>query len=245
MVFYKNISLPSLFIIGFFSIMNISPSFSMESDIHLANSATYLGEGRYEWTVFVMTEKAILDKIEYVEYMLHPTFPEPIRVATNRDDNFSLSANGWGEFLIRAKVVLKNGDTIPVEYWLQLKPQKNRETITDRPFLPPLPPSEELIVENTSTIIKGDRWEWRIYIVADDHTLAKIECVFYILHPAFPEPVREVCEKGAESGRGFFLADMAWESFAVEVKIRFKDGRTEFYKHHLTSPFQKDRREIK
>ncbi|MEE9553375.1 MAG: pYEATS domain-containing protein [candidate division Zixibacteria bacterium] len=237
MAYYKNIRPLSLFIIGFILILTISPKFCMAQDIQLANNATYLGEGRYEWTVFVSAEKAVLDKIKYVEYTLHPTFPEPKRVAANRDDNFSISAKGWGEFLLRAKVVLNNGETIPVEYWLQLKPQENQEIITDSPLLPPPPPPKELIVENTSTITKGDRWEWRIYIVADDRTLGEIECVFYILHPAYPEPIREVCEKGSEPGIGFFMADMAWESFTVEVKIRFKDGRTEFHKHHLTSPF--------
>lgn len=241
MAYYKNIRMLSLFIIGIISIIAIFPSFCMGQDIQLANTATYLGDGRYEWTVFVVAVNAALDNIKYVEYTLHPTFPDPKRVATNRDDNFALSANGWGEFLIRAKVILKNGDIIPIEYWLQFKPQENQKIITDSPLSPPPPPPpEELIVENTSTIIKGDRWEWRIYIVTDDRTLGEIECVFYILHPTYPEPVREVCEKGPEPGRGFFLTDMAWESFAVGVEIRFKDGRTEFYKHHLTSPFPRD-----
>ena len=94
MAVYKNIKLLSLFIIGIISIIAIFPSFCMGQDVQLANNATYLGDGRYEWTVFVVAEKAALDNIKYVEYTLHPTFPEPKRVATNRDDNFSLSANG-------------------------------------------------------------------------------------------------------------------------------------------------------
>jgi hypothetical protein len=48
-----------------------------------------------------------LDRVERVEYHLHPTFPHPIRVMTNREKNFELLTRAWGQFNLSANVYVK------------------------------------------------------------------------------------------------------------------------------------------
>ncbi len=62
------------------------------------NTAKYVTDGRYDWTVFIVADKDTLNKISYVQYTLHPTFNPPVRKGTNPGGPypFSISANGWG-----------------------------------------------------------------------------------------------------------------------------------------------------
>jgi transcription initiation factor IIF auxiliary subunit len=63
-------------------------------DIKVDNTAKYVGNGRYDWTVFIVAEKAVLSGIKAVEYTLHPTFPNPVR--QSRGPDFAITANGCG-----------------------------------------------------------------------------------------------------------------------------------------------------
>jgi len=49
----------------------------------------------------------VLDEIEKVEYHLHPSFPNPVRVITDRERRFELKTRGWGEFNLSANVYIK------------------------------------------------------------------------------------------------------------------------------------------
>jgi len=49
-----------------------------------------------------------MEKVEKVEYYLHETYPEPIRVRTNNNDNFLLKELAYGEYVLIAKIYLKN-----------------------------------------------------------------------------------------------------------------------------------------
>jgi transcription initiation factor IIF auxiliary subunit len=102
-----------LLIIGFL----VSAGFQK---ITVSNTSAPDGYGRYNWKVFVVGSQATLDKIEYVEYTLHPTFPDNVRISRNREDNFSLQSNGWGEFFIYLRIHLKNGKDLYTKYWLRL-----------------------------------------------------------------------------------------------------------------------------
>jgi len=52
-------------------------------------------------------EKA-LDRIEYVEYVLHESYPEPRQIRSNRHENFLLKELANGEYVLLAKVFLKD-----------------------------------------------------------------------------------------------------------------------------------------
>ena len=75
----------------------------------------------YQWKVFVDAPQPVLNTIARVEYILHPTFPEPRQIMTNAQDKFSLETAGWGEFTVQANVFFQDGHTETASYWLDLE----------------------------------------------------------------------------------------------------------------------------
>src|SRR6185503_9920070 len=63
----------------------------------------------HQWMVFMDEPPATCDLVQSVEYRLHDTFPNPIRVISDRGSRFALSSAGWGEFRIAITVHLKDG----------------------------------------------------------------------------------------------------------------------------------------
>lgn len=62
------------------------------------------GQDWWHWSVWIEASESELDDITFVDWHLHPTFPDPVRRRTNRDEQFRLDASGWGEFEVRAEV---------------------------------------------------------------------------------------------------------------------------------------------
>ena len=58
--------------------------------------------------------------MDFVEWQLHPTFPNPIRRVTNRSTNFRLDTGGWGVFMIRASAQRKDGTAEKLQHYLHL-----------------------------------------------------------------------------------------------------------------------------
>lgn len=78
------------------------------------------GQDWFEWKVYVDEPKDVLQRIEAVEYLLHRTFPNPLRKVTNANTKFALSSSGWGEFNIFITVFFKNGARLETSYYLKL-----------------------------------------------------------------------------------------------------------------------------
>jgi transcription initiation factor IIF auxiliary subunit len=74
----------------------------------------------YKWTVFMGESPEKLALVDYVEYRLHDTFPDPIRTSDDENDKFSISSAGWGEFTIYITVYLKDGREIETTHYLRL-----------------------------------------------------------------------------------------------------------------------------
>ncbi|MFX0199172.1 MAG: pYEATS domain-containing protein [Candidatus Hodarchaeota archaeon] len=74
----------------------------------------------YDWCVFVNEEREIIEKINSVEYILHPTFPNPIRIVRDKDHCFSLLSSGWGTFKIKIKVHMEDGSVVDRDHYLIL-----------------------------------------------------------------------------------------------------------------------------
>src|SRR6266498_1825934 len=74
----------------------------------------------YEWCVFVNSPKELLDDIKTVEYTLHPTFPDPVRLIKDKATRFALLSAGWGGFQINAKAILVTGELIETNHNLKL-----------------------------------------------------------------------------------------------------------------------------
>lgn len=49
-----------------------------------------------------------LDRIDYVEYLLHESYPQPIQIRKNRAEKFLLKELADGEYVLLAKVYLKD-----------------------------------------------------------------------------------------------------------------------------------------
>ena len=49
-----------------------------------------------------------LDRVDHVEYILHKAFPNPVRYMSNRHERFLLKEMANGEFVLLAKVYLKD-----------------------------------------------------------------------------------------------------------------------------------------
>lgn len=81
----------------------------------------YKDKDLWEWSVWVEASEEKLDKIEYVEYTLHPTFIRPVREIRDRATKFRLSTVGWGIFTIYATVFLKDGKSVKLEHELELR----------------------------------------------------------------------------------------------------------------------------
>ena len=75
----------------------------------------------YKWRVFVDEPDNVLNEILEVEYILHPTFPEPFQVRKDPDDKFAIEYLGWGEFDIQITVKYKDKSIEEMSYHLDLK----------------------------------------------------------------------------------------------------------------------------
>lgn len=80
----------------------------------------YQGKDWWKWWVWVDGPEQELDRIEYVEYTLHSSFPKPVRQITDRSSKFRLETAGWGVFTIYIKVVYKGGEKTFLEHDLEL-----------------------------------------------------------------------------------------------------------------------------
>ena len=92
------------------------------------NSAKFKGKDRWEWSVWIDGPAERLDEIAYVEYILHPTFTEPIRrVEDQRSANSDSNSRGWGEFMVHANVTTQRpGEIQRLDHWLRLTDENRR-----------------------------------------------------------------------------------------------------------------------
>ena len=92
--------------------------------IHFNNYAKKIGRKEnsdwYQWKVFVDEEDDVLDQIKNVQYLLHPTFPNPLRLTDDRASKFALESSGWGSFIMYITVRFKKGNEEETQYFLDL-----------------------------------------------------------------------------------------------------------------------------
>jgi transcription initiation factor IIF auxiliary subunit len=81
---------------------------------------TKYGKDWYEWMVYVDEKDEVLEQIKAVEYLLHRTFPDPLRVIEVPYNKFACESSGWGEFWIAITVFFRNGARFETSYYLDL-----------------------------------------------------------------------------------------------------------------------------
>jgi hypothetical protein len=92
-------------------------------------------------------------------------------------------------------------------------------------------PAPPIITANTSTYEGNSRSAWTVYIQTDPETIRSIRCVEYTLHPAFPNPVREVCNR--RGPQAFSLSATGWGTFQIGVRVFLRDGGVQPFTHQL------------
>jgi len=97
-----------------------APKFQSQSIYKISQDCKYKGDDYWGWSVWIDAAAEELDKIEYVTYVLHPTFTPPIQKVEDRASHFKLKASGWGTFTLYAKLQMKDGSEIHLEHELEL-----------------------------------------------------------------------------------------------------------------------------
>jgi hypothetical protein len=111
--------------------------------VEIAQHTHYVAaDRRWDWAIWVDGTESELGEIEAVEYTLHPTFPEPVRLVRNRADKFRLEDSAWGEFEINAHALMKDGNSEHLKHWLHLEtpegeraPEKDARDSPQRVFV--------------------------------------------------------------------------------------------------------------
>jgi len=192
-----------------------SANFSFAS-ISVENSSKYIGDGRWSWEIFINADRGTLNRIQCVEYTLHPTFPNPVNRVCNRQTAFSLKARGWGTFVVKVRVYYTDRQIQDFDHQLVFKERAAA-------------PSIQLSPQNWSREIEPGWWEWGISLKGESLLLDEIRCVEYTLHRSFRNNVRTRCTRN----NNFELRAKGWGTFTIPVKVLLKDGSILLLSHQL------------
>ena len=80
----------------------------------------YVGNDYWRWWAWIEADKADMDRVKEVVWILHPSFPRTRITVKEKFTSFRLETAGWGIFLLHAEVVLENGDKLMLKHQLRL-----------------------------------------------------------------------------------------------------------------------------
>lgn len=199
-----------------FALLVLLAALPVHAALQTENTSTYVGGGRWNWSVFINADDATLRQIECVEYTLHPTFPDPVRRICNRESKFALTSNGWGTFTIQVRILYRDGRSEQRAHPLVF----THATAGSAP---------NLTASNWSRELEPGWWEWGVQLEGAARDLDRVRCVEYTLHPTFPNPVRMVCTRANR----FQLTARGWGAFTISIKVLYKDGSMQPLSHPL------------
>ena len=111
-------------------------------------------ENYWNWSVWIDTSREIIEKISYVEYILHSSFRNRVRKISSKSNNFKLSSKGWGEFKIYIKVFFEDNEE-PILLCHDLKLFNNDENENNKTvFISSTLFDEENVEELTNALTK-------------------------------------------------------------------------------------------
>ena len=90
--------------------------------LRLRNRWNYKGDNRWEWEAFIDDNGTHeLKDVQYVEYVLHRTFKNPVREIREKEGGFVLKTNGWGTFTLKAFINKKDNSRIKLDHEIVLQ----------------------------------------------------------------------------------------------------------------------------
>jgi transcription initiation factor IIF auxiliary subunit len=97
--------------------------------LKLVNDSKYLGDRSWSWNVWLEGPEVEQGKVVSVKYFLHPTFKNPVHLITDKSSKFKLSGSGWGEFNIKAEVLIEGEKKLTLNHWLEFDAEEKMETL--------------------------------------------------------------------------------------------------------------------
>lgn len=79
------------------------------------------GDELYNLKIYLDGPPHELDNVKEVEYVLHPTFPDPRQVVADRSRNFALEIWTWGMFNIEVTIRYQDGSEEHRDFYLSYK----------------------------------------------------------------------------------------------------------------------------
>ncbi len=97
--------------------------------LSIQQSDDYIGNGRWNSSVWLGGTSEELDNVDHVMYVLDSTFHHPVRTVNDRSSNFRLEDATWGAFKLYAKVLHKDGRELDLEHDLVLLSPDSTPTV--------------------------------------------------------------------------------------------------------------------
>ena len=127
----------------------------------------------YDWCVFASGDEAELQRVRAIEYTLHPSFPDPVRMVSDREHRFAIMSNGWGSFRIHIRILYDDGQDEVTAHWVRLDadwPRGTSASLAD--------PLESSIY---AVLIEG-KYRWRSLDAIEKRTGLTREAITTTLH---------------------------------------------------------------
>ena len=118
-------------------------------DLYVNQEANVQTSGWWQWAVWLEGPSNELDQVASVDYVLHPTFREPVQQRANRAENFRLDASGWGEFMIHIHIHLRDGQVVKQEHWLSLIDELGQHALEKEAAMIQAPAKDEAVAFET------------------------------------------------------------------------------------------------
>jgi DNA/RNA endonuclease G (NUC1) len=136
-------------------------------DLVLKQKAVLQAPDWWNWEVCLDGPDSVLDQIDSVEYLLHPTFSERSVRTVDRGSRFALRSSGWGEFMLYAEIRPRSGAPVHLRHWLRLQPESGGEGYA---VLLVGSPGDESFTDDLQTRIEG--LGFRVLRTVDEATIA-------------------------------------------------------------------------
>jgi transcription initiation factor IIF auxiliary subunit len=97
--------------------------------LKIKQEQVYQGDDWWDWSVWITGTPTEMENVQEVVWQLHPSFnPSSVR-KSDRSNAFRLNTSGWGTFMVKADLKLRNGTTQELKHELVLLYPETKDRI--------------------------------------------------------------------------------------------------------------------